>query len=519
MNNKTMKKIMAVVLLLGVYILTGCDSDVAEDVQIADTQAYSAPMKFRGGVAGFDVSINTRAGDDWTWLDGATVYIQFYNSSSVVRGHAIYTKSSDSWEVFYNGKLGDVDKCEVYFFDGASTTDKRYVSLTDTTPVYADQAGAYSYDGETVILTAMLAPLTSRIRFSGSPDMYATISGLSCYNAYNAETNTFTSSTAIVRRTVNSDGMTPYIYGIFANADTRQLTIENSADEVFYIKSFDASVLQVGESGYMALPTENNNKGWNTQTPPDVREFTIQGNGKTVTFRMLRVGKGTFNMGSNDGNDNEKPVHSVTLTETYYLGETEVTQALWYAVTGKVPSSEYSSEDYQWNSYRGYDDDCAAYYISPSLSSDFLAKLNLLTGEHFRLPTEAEWEYAARGGRKSQGYLYPGSNNIEDVGWCSPAGGVYSSHFPVKQISPNELGFYDMAGNVEEWCSDWYTDTYSLGSQMNPTGPENGDYHVIRGGSVVSSSVDCRITSRKKGIAYYLTGGNGCSDYGLRIAL
>ena len=204
----------------------------------------------------------------------------------------------------------------------------------------------------------------------------------------------------------------------------------------------------------------------------EVREYTVGG----VTFRMIRVEAGTFRMGSTTGSSNEQPVHSVTLSADYYIGETEVTQELWTAVMGNNPSSFTSDsrlpvEMVSWN-------DCQT----------FITKLNALTGTDFRLPTEAEWEFAARGGNKSKGYTYSGSNAAGDVAWYKS--NCESTHV-VKTKTPNELGIYDMSGNVWEWCSDWYGD-YSSAAVTDPQGPSSGSKRAERGGGWYNDASYCR---------------------------
>ncbi len=208
--------------------------------------------------------------------------------------------------------------------------------------------------------------------------------------------------------------------------------------------------------------------------------FTVNG----VSFTMIKVEGGTFNMGATseqggDANGDESPVHSVTLSD-YYIGETEVTQELWEAVMGSNPSyfkgSQKPVEHVSWN-------DC----------KEFITKLNRLTGKNFRLPTEAEWEYAARGGNKSKGYKYSGSNTIGNVAWYTDNSS--SKTHDVKTKTPNELGIYDMSGNVWEWCEDWHG-SYSSGSQTNPMGPSSGSDRVLRGGSWYYSAKYCRVSFR-----------------------
>ena len=225
--------------------------------------------------------------------------------------------------------------------------------------------------------------------------------------------------------------------------------------------------------------------------------FTVNG----VSFTMVAVQGGTFTMGAtaeqgSDVGSDEKPTHQVTLS-SFHIGQTEVTQELWQAVMGNNPSKfrgvYYPVEKVSW-------DDCQA----------FIAKLNALTGRCFRLPTEAEWEYAARGGNKSQGYKYAGSNTLANVAWYRD-NSVSSTH-DVATKSPNELGLYDMSGNVWEWCQDW-KGSYSSSSQTNPKGPSSGSYRVYRGGSWDVNAGLCRVSNR------YDTPSFRGRGLGLRLAL
>ena len=217
---------------------------------------------------------------------------------------------------------------------------------------------------------------------------------------------------------------------------------------------------------------------------------------------MVYVSGGTFTMGttSEQGSDawnDEKPTHSVTLS-SFYLCKYEVTQALWQAVMGNNPSyfkgNSLPVEEVSWN-------DCQT----------FISRLNNLTGKNFRLPTEAEWEYAARGGNRSRGYKYSGSNVLSDVAWYGDNSG--NKTHPVGSKSPNELGLYDMSGNVYEWCSDW-KGTYSSFAQTNPTGPSSGSNCVDRGGSWINDTRYCRSSSRSG-----TSPDNRCFYLGLRLAL
>lgn len=211
---------------------------------------------------------------------------------------------------------------------------------------------------------------------------------------------------------------------------------------------------------------------------------------------MVMVEGGTFLMGctSEQGNcnDDESPNHYVNVSD-FYMAKYEVTQAQWQAVMG---TSVRQQRDKAGSSYLyGEGANYPMYYVSWHEAQEFISRLNELTGKTYRLPTEAEWEYAARGGKHAQtnGYKYSGSNFIELVAWFSDNSG--STTHPVGSKSPNQLGIYDMSGNVWEWCYDW-KGTYSGGSQTNPTGPDSGSYRVVRGGGWSNSAGGCRVAIR-----------------------
>ena len=232
--------------------------------------------------------------------------------------------------------------------------------------------------------------------------------------------------------------------------------------------------------------------------PEDKITVTVNG----VSFDMIKVEAGTFDMGTTseqeDADSDEKPVHKVTLSRNYYIGKTEVTQALWRAVMGSNPSyfegDNKPVERVSWN-------DC----------QKFISKLNAATGKKFRLPTEAEWEFAARGGNYSNRYQYSGSNNIGDVAWYLDNSNWTTYDVATKQS--NELGLYDMSGNVFEWCSDWYGE-YGINAQHDPKGPSSGSCRVYRGGSWNYGAECCRSSCRD-----YHYPGYRYDNLGLRLAL
>ena len=229
------------------------------------------------------------------------------------------------------------------------------------------------------------------------------------------------------------------------------------------------------------------------------KTFTVNG----VSFTMIAIEGGTFTMGATyeqgkDAENNEKPTHSVTLSD-YYIGQTEVTQALWRAVMGTTVQQQRDKANTSWSIF-GEGDNYPMYYINWKECQTFVQKLNSLLssqlgGKRFALPTVAQWEYAARGGKKRNGYKYSGSNTIGNVAWYTDNSG--SSTHPVAMKSPNELGIYDMSGNVDEWCEDKYG-RYRSSSQTNPTGASFGSDRVTRGGSCINDAWACRVSCRGK---------------------
>ena len=257
-------------------------------------------------------------------------------------------------------------------------------------------------------------------------------------------------------------------------------------------KADQAESLSSSSAASNALSSDNKSSAFANVLP-----ITVNG----ITFNMIKVDGGTFTMGATPEQENphqfEEPTHQVTLS-SYYIGETEVTQELWKAVMGNNPSN-----------FKG--DNLPVENVSWEDSQTFIGKLNDLTGKRFRLPTEAEWEYAARGGKRSNHTQYSGSSNIDDVAWYSGNSG--SKTHPVKTKKPNEFGLYDMSGNVNEWCQDWYG-SYSSNAQTNPTGPDSGSDRVFRGGTWSIFGWFCRSSFR----------GNSSPGYrgyglGFRLAL
>jgi formylglycine-generating enzyme required for sulfatase activity len=244
--------------------------------------------------------------------------------------------------------------------------------------------------------------------------------------------------------------------------------------------------------------------------------FTAKG----ITFEMIFVEGGAFQMGCTTEQDycfgDERPVHTVELSD-FYLAEFEVSQKFWKAIMGN--SIRMQLYLIKGKSLNGEGDDFPIYYVNYVECEEFCSKLNQLLSKQlpkgyiFIFFTDAQWEYAARGGKKSQGYIYSGSSTIDEISWYADNSDRKTHKTGMK--APNELGIFDMCGNVQEWCKDWYFDFYYDSSpNVNPKGPKNGKGRVLRGGGWNSISQHCRVSFR-----HCTSPSNRSYDVGFRLAL
>ena len=283
----------------------------------------------------------------------------------------------------------------------------------------------------------------------------------------------------------------------YASVSQRVTVSENASASVdVKMQKGEMKNSQIDESA-LSVSAINLTPNWSASVTPSQRAVL-----EKLIANMVKVEGSTFTMGAtpeqgNDAYEYERPAHQVTLSD-YYIGRYEVTQKEWQAVMGDNPSKFYG-------------DNLPVDYVSWNDCQDFINKLNQLTGLKFRLPTEAEWEFAARGGKQSKGYKYSGSDNIGDVAWYTDNSDDESHQVGTKQ--PNELGIYDMSGNVFEWCSDWYG-SYSSSAQTNPTGPSSGSHRVLRGGCWRYDARGCRVSNRH---GYYPS--SRYIDRGFRVVL
>jgi formylglycine-generating enzyme required for sulfatase activity len=300
-------------------------------------------------------------------------------------------------------------------------------------------------------------------------------------------------TTAVCGGNIINDGYTEItMFGVVWSTDANPTIEENDGtikkEEV--IQNFTAELTDLSpNTNYYVRAFASNSIG------------TAYGEEKIFTTRsydieMIKVEGGIFQMGSNDETNREQPVHPVTVS-SFEIGKYEITQAQWEAIMGSNPSY-----------FKG--DNLPVERVNWSMAQEFITKLNQKTGENYRLPTEEEWEFAALGGNSSNGYTYSGSNSIEDVAWYA-FNAAYKSH-DVASKKANELGVYDMTGNVWEWLDGWY-DNYDSDAVTDPDGIPNGTYRCLRGGCWDYGPDDCRVKRRRYDISGIIE-----KNVGLRVA-
>lgn len=426
-------------LCLPFFVSCSSQDDMSDDIQNgADgNQPHTCELILDVTKSGFDDELQSRA-DNVEWKNGDKIYLSFTVGSGSSYGDAVY--NDGKWTVNYYGTLteGSTTKCSAIYFDNPDFESGSVVTLSENTGIYEDTNGSYTYNGSTLSVVANLSPKTGRIRFAGSNNDEIKVYGITHYTSYDRSTGKFANSSGAISTKVTSN-YTPYIYGEFSDLEHPRLNIITSTSG--YTRLLSTSIFKAGESGYMNIPTESSYSGWQNSVI-----FKVNG----VEFTMIPV---TYSSGN------------------FLLAETETTEELYKAIIGTGNSSQYPKTGISNNSW-----------------TDFISKLNSITELSFRIPTSYEWKYAAQGGNKSQNYTYSGSNIISDVAWY--VDNSNGNKHLVKQLQPNELGFYDINGNVMEYVS--------------------GGYYY--GGHYNSSESECKVTS-------YITYASSNNYWGLRIAL
>lgn len=466
---KTMIRISGICLLSLLMALTACER-AAQPLDEETGGEHTCVLRLAGGVIPFDGG--TKASGDFTYSSENRLYIRLQSGNRVISGSATYVGGSDPWTFSYSGSLSGVTSgtAQVVLFENNTNVRSAFLlECSFRTPIYEDAAGSFTLADEILTIRANLSPKTGRIQFfpnageQGKEVSYY-MSGIRYVTAFNLADFTFQTSDA-VDYYYQSNG-SDYFYGVFADPEDPTLALVYHLDnygECFFYRHFAPGIMQPGQSGYINHPTEDLS-GWRKYKR--WIESWIDGqngsNGRWINFTF--VPSGTFRMG-NDADETASPAHDVTL-KPYYIGRYEVTRDVWYNVMGEP--SDWANNYYPVTD-RSYEDIQA-----------FITALNSFNDDtrsyRFRLPTEAEWEFAARGGIFSKGYTYSGGNTLRDVA-------VRNQDMSVGSRTPNELDLYDMSGDVAELCSDWYG-KYVDQAMTNPTGPASGDFRVVRGGYV-----------------------------------
>lgn len=407
---KTIKSTFSILLMLGMMLFASCSTqdDITDDIQkeVDENQPHTCELNLNVTMEAFDGDPQTRASSD-DWKNGDKIYLTFTQGTSKSYGTAVY--NNGSWTLNYYGSFteGATSKCTAVYFDNPRYESGSVVTLSENTGIYEDTNGIYDFSGGSLSVVANLSPKTGRIRFAGTNNVNIKVFGITHYTSYDLSSGKFTNSIATIRTRVSSD-YTPYIYGRFSDYQQPRLNIITASSG--YTRMFSQTVFQKGESGYMDIPTASSHIGWENSV-------ILKING--VEFTMIPVDYASGN---------------------FLLAETETTEQLYNAIMGGTATNSQLPK-------------CG---VASSAWPGFIAELNDYTELNFKIPTLNEWQFAFKGGNKTQGYTYSGSNIISNVAWYE--GNSNGTRHPVKQLQPNELGFYDMSGNVYELVTSnsWY---------------------------------------------------------------
>lgn len=443
----------AISSLLLMAIPVGCEQQELPTLATPNPEGntHTIEMVFTGERIDYGEIISKATNE---WAEGDQLYLTFTVGSELIPGTAVYT--GGKWKLTYEGELttGQQNSCAVRHFTDCASQTSGLVTLKSSSAIYEALDGAYTYSNGLLTVNAQLKPKYGRLRFKGNEGEQIRINGINYNGTYSPLTCKYTSKSTPLDLTVEADGYTPYVYGEFKESNRG---IGLVSEESAYTRYFTSDILSAGMTGFVSIPTPDNHNNWRTGLYIKLSD--------ELTFRMIPV------EGYSGG--------------LYLLGETEVTQLLYSIVTGiSVPKRS-----------------CPMNAVSYQSATQLIDKLNNMTGYDFCLPTYNQWLYAAKGGNVSQGYTYAGSNDIEEVAWYN----VNSTEInEVKTKAPNELGFYDMSGNVSEWTSTLKDDAY-IGSAIRA------------GGSYQDNAANCAVTAYAYKESSYITGAD--YGYGLRLCL
>ena len=351
----------------------------------------------------------SRAASSTIWKDEDKVYLTFENNA-----YGVATYKAGEWALKYYGNLTKDKKsiCKaVYFSNPKSAEEFQAVNTTHETAIYEDTLASYNFDGSLMSITAILEPQSGRVRFKGEYKDTINVYGLVTKSRYSVYKGEYNDTVQFIQLIVNSDGYTPYIYGGFSDTVNRRLNVATTKS--VYTRIFDNTIMNKGESGWLSIPTDSSHIAWQNKMV-----FRL----KTTDFAMVPVTRNN--------------------RLSFIIGETEVTKGLYNALTDSVIiESNYPQT-----------------FDTHNTANNFVELLNAELGVSFSLPSTSDWEWAYKGGERSQGYKYSGSDNATEIGWFkeNSNGKVHE----VATLMPNELGIYDMSGNLQEWTSRLQSTSY-----------------------------------------------------------
>lgn len=478
-------------LSVGAFLFSCSDETIAPiDTQEEVTFSKKCQMVLNAGRPSYSDASTRAASSDWE--DGSTIYINFENAGAKVLGMATYASSTGLWEVAYGGFLPATanGKCSLYYFEDADDINTKGASIGGTTGIFEDLNGVYAFDGEKISINARLTPKLGRVRFWGNKNDTIMLAGVKRYGYFDASSCTYKlDSTEVLLSATVQEGdkfYTPYYYGAMIEGNqTLELTDMKDA-----FARYCSDIFKAGNSGYMKIPHTDNFSGWMKNNPLSQSLVSINWPDSISTERrqiiqdmindMIMVEGGKFLMGAQSKNssesnynpsaqNDEQPVHPVILSP-FYMSRLEITKKQYNAVMD-INNSDSDLPYAQDRSFTTTTQKVDIYY------NTFIKKLNEMTGLHFSLPSEAEWEYAAQGGRKGTYKLYAGTKSYDTKYFVAKSSSPYTESCGSKL--PNELGLYDMSGNVSELCLS--VGTYIPKELVNPR--YYNDSYIVRGGS------------------------------------
>lgn len=457
----------------GILVLVAGACTPTGRLTLDDAGEHRCTLQLVGGVVPFD-GAGTKAAGTFAPSKDNRLYVRMIGASGPVLGKATYDEESSEWIFTYNGSLAGATSGEahaVLFEKNIWSENSQGMTLRYYTPIYEDADASFLVGEGGITLQATLSPKTGRLSFvhdleEGQSRNIQRVGGMSYYDYFDLSSFSFRSKDLSTVEGITlsrgESGNGEYIYGLFTDEVNPRIMLRyyiNNNGTYYYYKYLPQTACRAGESGYVDIP-DVNPTGWRKYVY--YRSFWINRDGNSTGIEFQFVPEGRFTMGD-DRDITSRPAHQVTL-KPYYISRYEVSQGLWYNVMG-TPSEWKGSNlpvcDRTYEEIQGF---IAALQADGEDTSAY----------RFRLPTEAEWEFAARGGIFSRGYLYSGGNTLSAVA-------IRQADYAIGTKSFNELELGDMSGDVAELCSDWYG-PYSSEAQVNPTGPASGSYRVVRGG-------------------------------------